>query len=397
MSSRVSTAAAIVAWLSFVGAANAQIVGNGGFETGGFTTWTVGGDTRDVNVWNAAQAGATLVDQGGPFAGTYAAYMGPPAIGTLSQTVSVANGEAYVFSFVLANFPCQPGKCAPGGNSFSALIDGAPVLALNNAPASDYTEYSFAFVATANTATIQFQYSNFPAFFSIDEVAIVPAPGPPCVYSLKSGAATTYIEYCISANGTVVKLQAPAGQEHVDIGQVLEGYVICSGTNVHDWDLSDTASGFGATTILKGPTATSVTLRRSSDRYQLDQILTLAKKEKELTITMTVTNISGAMIPDVRIARAYDPDINHDFGDDLEVTSARGVWAGDVDAVTLTATAWSFPTDTAIDTGPAPACSPTGSASPATTGDASLAGVTYRAGNMGAGAKKRVTFVYRVQ
>jgi hypothetical protein len=86
-----------------------------------------------------------------------------------------------------------------------------------------------------------------------------------------------------------------------------------------------------------------VTLRRSSDQYQLDQVFTLDQKEKDLTITMTLTNISGAMIRDVRIARAYDPDINHDFGDDLEVKSARGVWADDIDAVTLTGTTWGFP------------------------------------------------------
>ena len=68
-----------------------------------------------------------------------------------------------------------------------------------------------------------------------------------------------------------------------------------------------------------------MTLRRSSSQYQLDQVFKLDKKEKDVTITMTLTNISGAMIPDVRITRAYDPDINNDFGDDLEVRSARGV------------------------------------------------------------------------
>lgn len=156
--------------------------------------------------------------------------------------------------------------------------------------------------------------------------------------------------------------------------------------------------GRGGRVPIHAPTpGTSVTLRRSSDQYQLDQVFTLDQKEKDLTITMTLTNISGAMIRDVRIARAYDPDINHDFGDDLEVKSARGVWADDIDAVTLTGTTWGFPTDTAIDTGPGAACSPAGAVSPTTTNDASLANVTYRVGNMAPGAKKKVTFVYRVQ
>jgi hypothetical protein len=205
------------------------------------------------------------------------------------------------------------------------------------------------------------------------------------------------MRYCITETGTLVELLAPAGQEHVRIEQVWEGYVLCTGTTVQAWDLSSTEDGFGLPTLLKGPSATSVTLRRSSSHYQLDQVFSFDKKERDLTITITLTNISGAMIADVRLARAYDPDPNNDSGDDTEVKSARGVWAGDVDAVSLSGTTWNFPTDTAVDTGPGAACSPASAVPPRLTGDASLASVTYRLGNMAAGAKKRVVFVYRVQ
>jgi hypothetical protein len=68
-----------------------------------------------------------------------------------------------------------------------------------------------------------------------------------------------------------------------------------------------------------------------------------------------------------------------------------------VDAVTLTGTTWGTPTDTAIDTGPGAACSPASAVAPRTTGDASLANVTYRLGTMAGGAKKKVVFVYRAQ
>jgi hypothetical protein len=63
----------------------------------------------------------------------------------------------------------------------------------------------------------------------------------------------------------------------------------------------------------------------------------------------------------------------------------------------LSGTTWNFPTDTAVDTGPGAACSPESAVPPRLTGDASLASVTYRLGNMAPGAKKRVVFVYRVQ
>jgi hypothetical protein len=174
-----SLAAVVLTGVAVVGPVRAYAgssVVNGGFETGDFTGWTRDGDPRDVNVWNASQASAILVDQDGPFAGIYAAYVGPLGIGTLSQVVPVVNGNSYEFQFVLANFPCKPGSCFVGGNSFSALLNGVALLSLSNAPAFDYTPYSFGFLATGSTATIQFQYSNLPAFFSIDDVAVVPEP-----------------------------------------------------------------------------------------------------------------------------------------------------------------------------------------------------------------------------
>ncbi len=101
----------------------------------------------------------------------------------------------------------------------------------------------------------------------------------------------------MSANGTIVQLQALAGQEHIGVESVWEGFVVCSGEAVQAWELSATASDFGLPTLLAGPTNTSVTIRRSSSDFQLDQVFKLDKAEHDLTVTMTLTNISGAMIP----------------------------------------------------------------------------------------------------
>ena len=99
----------------------------------------------------------------------------------------------------------------------------------------------------------------------------------------------------------------------------------------------------------------------------------------------------------MRLTRAYDPDVDGSANADLEVRSGRGVWAADVNAVTLSGVTWATATDTAVDTGPGPACSAPSGVPPATTADGRLAAVTYRLGNMGAGAKKTVVVVYRVQ
>ena len=128
----------------------------------------------------------------------------------------------------------------------------------------------------------------------------------------------------------------------------------------------------------------------------MDQAFKLDKAEKAISITTTLTNISGGALADVRLARAHDPDLDND-AQDVETKSARGVSATDINSVTLTGITWGMATDTAIGSAAEPACSAASAAPPALTGDASLASVTYRLGNMAAGAKKKVVFVYRIQ
>jgi len=59
------------------------------------------------------------------------------------------------------------------------LIGGVTVLAEAAVPASGFTDYSFDFVATGASTSIEFQVENYPAFFAIDDVSVdqVPEPG----------------------------------------------------------------------------------------------------------------------------------------------------------------------------------------------------------------------------
>ncbi|PYQ16714.1 MAG: hypothetical protein DMF80_03735 [Acidobacteria bacterium] len=217
-----------------------------------------------------------------------------------------------------------------------------------------------------------------------------------CQYTFSSGSGPTFVAYCVSANGTMPKLESPQGAEHIQVGTVWEGYVVCSGTSPLAWDISQTESGFGDPTVVSGPTRSGVSIRRASAEFQLDNTYKLDKKEKDVTITMALTNISGSTISDVRLARVYDPDNDNDFGDDLQDTSDRGIWARDVNAVTLTGITFPFPTDTATGGGAFAECSPTGEPTPTLT-DNGLANVTYRLGNMAPGQKRIVKFVYRAE
>ena len=73
--------------------AQAELVTNGGFETGDFTDWLQSGMTD-----------FTAVDMGFPHGGDYSAYMGPiGGTGTLSQDLATVAGQQYLVKFWLLN------------------------------------------------------------------------------------------------------------------------------------------------------------------------------------------------------------------------------------------------------------------------------------------------------
>ena len=100
MSKKFGIALFAVLLVSFVVApcGAAELVQNGGFETGNFNVWTV----------TPASSGSLLAVNGSlryPHTGTYAASFG--AVGTqddsISQTLATVAGQSYTFSFWLAH------------------------------------------------------------------------------------------------------------------------------------------------------------------------------------------------------------------------------------------------------------------------------------------------------
>jgi len=154
--------------LLFAGmAAHADIVANGGFETGDFTGWTQFGDTTFSGV-----------DTFAPHSGTYAAFFGPVAAqGGISQTLTTQPGHFYSISFWLMTEGDANGNATP--NSFAFNWNGGPAeLTLVNNPVSAYTHYTFSLPATAATTDLRFTFQDVPAFFDLDDVsAAVPEPG----------------------------------------------------------------------------------------------------------------------------------------------------------------------------------------------------------------------------
>jgi len=145
--------------------AHANLITNGGFETGNFSGWTQGGNTGSTGVVTSGFDGYA------PNGGSYFAALGPVGSdGTLSQTFHDVAGQALSVSFYLAS----DGRTA---NDFSASFDGTSLVHLVNAGAQGYTLYSYDVTGTG-TDTLQFGFRNDPGYLALDDVAVAPSAVP---------------------------------------------------------------------------------------------------------------------------------------------------------------------------------------------------------------------------
>ncbi len=149
-----------------VAAHAANIVVNGGFETGDFSDWSTSIDP----VFDG-------VDVLQPHSGSFAAFFGNPGASMISQMLVTTPGTVYSIDFWLQAEADVLGASAPNAFSFN-WNGGAAELALTDSPAFGYTHYSFLLQATAATTQLAFTFANTPAFWDFDDVSVSAAPEP---------------------------------------------------------------------------------------------------------------------------------------------------------------------------------------------------------------------------
>jgi hypothetical protein len=154
-------------------------VSNCGFETGDFTSWTIGGNTTNpsLNYYG--------VDNFDAHSGNLGAYMSQDILVgttpvTLSQTLTTIPGINYQVTFWLEqDTPPFTGET----HAFSASWGGTTILSLTPTVASpgtvgSFVQYSFVETASSAATSLLFSFENDDNFWSFDDISVVRTPEP---------------------------------------------------------------------------------------------------------------------------------------------------------------------------------------------------------------------------
>ena len=186
--------------LSLIPLRAGNIVLNGGFETGDFSSWTVteaSPSSTDLAVHSGASSGSFSAAFAAVIAGDY---------DSISQTVPTVNGQQYTFSFFLAGqFASEQGaeltRLARRGDAtldpvadFQAFWNGTMVL---DVPAGSQSQFDFAQFTFNETGSgsdvITFKGYNVPSAYSLDDVSVATTPEPSALAFTLAGVALVMV------------------------------------------------------------------------------------------------------------------------------------------------------------------------------------------------------------
>jgi hypothetical protein len=243
-----------------------------------------------------------------------------------------------------------------------------------------------------------------------DSLAVIEPTSATPYRTFSSGTAFSLFRWTVSAHGNVVRLESPAGFVHLGGG---EGYIVSMNTSigiVRYFDAGEVEAGgcsgnlrsWSPIVFESGVNANGTTLIRDTcdGIWRLTQTFTMNAGNHELTITMTLRNLTGANWPSVRLDRYFDADMDNDAGDDVFTRTFDAVAAQDsiVDNLSLTAATFNTPHSTAIHSFPGWNRTITNQASLASPSAGDRVGrVSYSLGTINAGAARAVRVLYKRQ
>lgn len=150
--------------LSWAGQSKAELIVNGGFETGNFSGWSVNSFATSVQS-----------DYGGflPYSGNYFASLGNiGGLGSLRQTVSTSAGATYLLSMRLGSDGETP-------NAFRVDWNGTTVYDQTDLPSTSGTYQLLSFyVLGTGSDTLTLYNRDDLGYLALDNVSIVPEIDP---------------------------------------------------------------------------------------------------------------------------------------------------------------------------------------------------------------------------
>ena len=158
--------------------ASTDLVANGGFETGSFSSWTLSGNTSTDTTY-------VLNSPISLNGGTFEALFGPVgSLGFLSQTLTTVPGQHYDLSFWLQHVPSGEGT----PSRFQLSWDGVVIDDRTDLATFRYTRFAYpGVIATGFSTDLKFGFREDPDYFQIDDVSVsvlasVPEPGMPLLF-----------------------------------------------------------------------------------------------------------------------------------------------------------------------------------------------------------------------
>ncbi len=137
---------------------SADIVFNGGFESGDFTGWIQSGNPI-----------AGTVDTANPHSGNFAADLvaaGSPSF--IEQFLPTTSGTTYHLTYFLDVSTAT----TPGPIEFLTQVNGITLFDQTNIPPQPYTRYSFPFVATSSSTDLKFGFRYDQGSFFLDDISV---------------------------------------------------------------------------------------------------------------------------------------------------------------------------------------------------------------------------------
>ena len=117
---------------------------------------------------------------------------------------------------------------------------------------------------------------------SAHQKAVTPDATEACTYTFTSGSGATYMNYCVTVNGTLAGFESPSGVEMLDQDGSYEGYGICDETTGSAyWDYNYNDSGNWDTPVKVTSNTTEVKIERSTS-------------DGAWLLTQTISKVSGA-------------------------------------------------------------------------------------------------------